>query len=841
MTTATTTTKRKHPQAVCEECPLYSKPCAPSQIPANPVAAVVSRSPGWHEAMAGKPFSGPSGQVLDHLLRMNGVSRDNVIVTNVVLCAPPEGKVPPEAIKACAPRLDAEISGVPTVIACGSEAVNLLVGRGSIDRYRGYVIERLQDGRNRSYIATNNPALVLRDDAAFPNLKSDFRRAFHPPPPATFPEIEVIEDGADARDLIADLRKQRGLISADIESRGGITHKATLICLQLSTDGKTSFVLGERAGLYDDEDFIVNHLRPLLESDHHSYVWHGGKFDTKILRYTYKINARVDEDTMLLSYALDERSGTDERVGVHGLDYLLMEHLGWPYYSSPTVERVKKTGQFMWPDLEKKIRAGFTDEQAADDAVAARIDKHYQEFYTYAGMDAGGTRQLFDVQVPRAEKDEVLKPYRYLLIRGTELAIDIELNGMIYDSDAAADVYEFEVEPELRELGDKIRKDIDQPLLNPRSPAQMAAIFYDTFKVSHAMQGRPDKKRSVDDAARKEILQGRFELTPRYETSTGKAIERGDYSARKTMFRNFVEKYDRFQKLQKQASNYLLGMIERAEQDEDSRVYTQLNFHGTNSGRLSSSKPNLQNITRTKEGLPDIRRLFVASPSRAIVSADYSQAELRCIAHFSGDKELLRIYNNDLSLHKETATRFYGSEYTYEQYSTCKNVNFGAFYRQSAETFMEKHGIPVEQARPYIAWLWETFKDVHKWEVEVEREIRTKGHLVSPFGRKRRFHLLTRENLQACYREGINFYPQSTASDLTLCGAITLAEQVDTTRARFCILVHDSIVADVVESYVDEYKLICKQVMESTAEVELGWTMPFKVEIGVGPNWGEAK
>lgn len=811
-------TVNKAPYAKCGECPLASKPCAPTQFAkGKPKAAIVSRSPGYHEAIAGKPFSGPSGKVLDHLLKMNGVSREDVLVTNTVLCAPPEGKVPLEAIAACSGRLSKELDGIPLVVACGSEAVSALIGRGSIERYRGQRISK--NGGERTYVATNNPALVLRDDSTFPNLKRDFARAFNPLPPPVLPKVEVIEDVRDARDYLQSIRNG-SLIGCDIESRGGLTHKASLICIQFTTDGSNAVVLGERGGIFDDRDFLRNHLKPLLESHDSRFIWHGGKFDVKILRHTYGIHARVDHDTMLLSYALDERSGTDERVGIHGLDYLLMDTFGWPHYSNARIEKAKKSG----------------------------IVEDYDEFYNYAGYDVGGAYQLFEHQLPLAEQDNVLRPYNHLLLRGTELAIKIELHGMVYDVAQAADVYEFEVEPELRELTEQMRKSIDRPLLNPRSPVQVAKIYYDDFKVQHAMTKRPDKARSVDDSARKEILEDRFELAERYvqkfipEPPTKVVlIERDDYVLRKAVLKEFTEKYDRFQELSKQASTYLLGMIKRAEVDEASRIYTQLNFHSTNSGRLSSSKPNLQNITRTKEGLPDIRRLFKASDGRQIVQADFSQAELRCIAQFSGDEELTRIYREGLSLHKETATRFYGANYTGEEYSVSKNVNFGVFYRQSAETFQEKHGIPKDKAAEYIKWVWQTFKGVDKWERDVEKEIQTNGVLISPFERKRRFHLLTRENLQASFREGINFYPQSAASDITLCAAISIGDEIDWLRAAICILVHDSVVSDVDEDYIDEYKVICQQIMESTAKTELGWTLPFAVEIGVGPDWGSAK
>ncbi len=790
--------------------------CAKTVFPKNgrkPKAAIVSRSPGEHEARTGIPFSGPSGKVLNHLLAQNGVSREDVILTNVVLCTPGKEKVPDEAIKACAPRLDRELNDTNLVLACGSEAVGSLIGRGAIDRYRGYPIKR----GTHTYIATNNPALVLHDDSTFPNLKRDFRRAFHPPPKPIFPEIEVIEEIDDARRYLQNGIKRHGTVAGDIESRGGLTHKASLISLQFSFDGTHAVVLGEREGLFQDADFLECHLRPFLESPNHRFVWHGGKFDTKILRHTYGINARVDHDTMLLSYALDERSGTDERIGVHGLDYLLMDTFGWPHYSSPAVERAKKTG----------------------------VVEDYDEFYRYAGMDVGGTYQLFKDQWPRAKSDNVLRPYEHLLIRGNAFLTGVELNGMIYDKERAADLYEFEVLPELNELVREMRLNTGNDILNPGSPPQLAHLYYDTWGIKHALQARPNQSRSVDDSARQEIIEGRFRFRGQtVQERTGaliKTVEAPDSAERRSFYIAFTERHDRFQKLQKQAGTYLVGLIKRAELDEDSRIYTRLNLHGTNSGRLSSSKPNLQNITRTKEGLPDIRQLFKASPGRLMVQADFSQAELRCIAQFSGDAELTRIYRDDLSLHRETATRFYGPDYTSEQYQTCKNVNFGVFYLQGADTFQEKHGIPKDKAQEYIDWIWKTFTGVKEWEDEVEKEVRTKRVLVSPFGRKRRYHLLTRENVNAAIREGINFYPQSTASDLTLCSGITLGNEIDKNRASIGILVHDSIVADVEESYVDEYSTICTQVMESIAKDELGWELPFRTEIGVGRTWADAK
>lgn len=763
---------------------------------------MVARSPGYMEARMGRPFSGKSGDVLKHLIKENGIDIAKILLTNVVLCAPDEGQVPGEAIKACAPRLQGELdsSGTDLIIAAGSEAVNLLVGRGAIDRHRGYRIAR--DGR--TFIATNNPALVLRDDSTFPNLRKDFKRAFHPLPEPTLPVVEVIEDVKSAERYIETCMASPGIVVGDLESRGGLSHKATIVSLQFATRGIDATVLGERSGLFSDEAFVRGYLRPFLESPNHRFVWHNGKFDTKILRWSYGIAARVDHDTMLMSYACDERSGQTEKWhgGYHKLEYLLSEEFGWPDYEPESVKEFKKTG----------------------------VVTDYDELHEYAGRDVAGTYQLFELLSERIRSEKVERPYEHLLLEGSEACTRIELTGFHYDVDNAMELMEDEVNPELRKLTSSLRRIIDNPLYNPRSALQNSKIFYDDWRINHVMRQRPDKNRSVDVSALNEVIAGRW---------TNRAgIEEGTQEHWNIVY--FATELRRFRRLSKQADTYIVGLIERALDDPERRVYTDLLLHGTTSGRLSSRNPNLQNITRTKPDLPDIRGLFLPSPKRIIVQADYSQAELRCIAHFSQDAELLRVYKEDLDLHNVAAENFYGESFTKENRSRAKNMNFGIAYGQSAATFEEKHEIPEREAQKFIDWWWSFFTGVRAWKEEIVKEMKT-GAVVSPFGRKRRFYLLTKENYNACVREAVNFKPQSTAGDFTLRSVIILQREIDPTKADIVITVHDNIVSDVEESYVDEYKTICEQVMVSRPKDELGWEIPFKVDIGVGPNWGEAK
>jgi DNA polymerase-1 len=749
-------------------------------------------------------MSGPTGDVLKYLLSQNGIERKDIRVTNTVLCSlPPDTTiVPPKAIKACSGRLHHDVSSAKTVIAAGAEPVKALTGM-TIANARGYVHE--QNGYK--LVATNNPALVMRDDSIFPNLKRDFKRAFHPMPPPTFPKVEVVESVHEAEEVISDLSRRSGaVISADIESRGGLTHTATLISMQFAADSTRAYVLGEREGLWDNTDFIQGVLQPFLEQSDLRFCWHNGIFDTKVLRYSYGIGARIDEDTLLQSYVLDERPGH------HALDYLLMEHFGWPNYEDAEIKKIKKTG----------------------------VVTNYDKFYNYAGYDVGGTYQLYEFQRPQLIDGGLLeKPYYWPIIQAQEFLRDVELKGFKYNVEAAADLRELELQPELRNLIADLRLILNKPLFNPNSTVHMAALYYDEWKVKHALQDRPDKRRSVDDAARQEIIEGRFTFFGEAMPSANKAV----LSDKRNQIIETTKQVDRYKKLARQDSQYIVSLVEQALKDPEHRIHTNLNLARTLTGRLSSTEPNLQNITRTKPDMPDIRRLFEAPQGRVIVNADYSQAELRVIAEFSRNygTELASIYDKGLDLHSIAAERFYGADFTSEQRSKAKNMDFGVAFRQSAHTFQEKHGIPQGEGQRFIDWWWENFKGVAEWERRIERQVHDIGHLESPFVRRRRFHLLTKENVEASYREAINFLPQSTASDLTLTSAIYLSREMDNTRAAILLLVHDSVVSECDEDYVDDFTLLCRRIMESRAKEELGWDLPFTVDIGVGHTWAEAK
>src|SRR4051812_15886839 len=204
--------KRKHPLAECEKCPLYPQKSAPSILPSDAVCGVLSRSPGKHDTSVGKPFAGPSGRILDGLLMMNGIKREKVAVTNVVLCQ--ADKIPDAAVRACRPRLKAEISGISNLILCGAEAASEVIGDGGVYKLRG-IKHSLSDGRTAT--VTFNPAAALHNESVFPDLSLDFARAFRNPAPFSPPKVIWADDIETCRDFAKRIMEYP-FLSCDIEA-----------------------------------------------------------------------------------------------------------------------------------------------------------------------------------------------------------------------------------------------------------------------------------------------------------------------------------------------------------------------------------------------------------------------------------------------------------------------------------------------------------------------------------------------------------------------------------------------------------------------------------------------
>lgn len=767
-------TTNKHPLANCTECPLVNERVCYTSGPADAKVAFVSRSPGKHDVRANRPFAGPSGKVLDHLLKLHGVKRDEILTTNVVLCYSDDP--PLSAIKACKPRLDNEIKDCELIIAGGAEATNALTRYRAVHRARGFSITR---GTQR-VVVTNNPAAVIRDSDKYPDMVADFRRAFDPLPPPVYPEVRVIDEPDRARDILSRWMDSKfNVLASDLEWRD-----KSIACAGFSKDGKRAVVFTGHA-IESNKKLI----KRFYERDDIRFLWHNGTSDTKILRAN-GIDARIDEDTFLMSYALDERPG------YHSLEFLLSSEFGWPDYEPQTVKDFKRTG----------------------------VLKRPYELYKYNGWDTAGTLQLYNLLRPKLEVDGVLDLYKERLLPAVRALRVMEEHGFNFDVVEACNINEREVYPRIWELESELQRLSGRPLLNPRSPKQMQAIYYAQWGLRHGLRdsGKKKLKTSTGREVREEIARGAFECKPAH---------------RSTIVR-FSAAHQRYAKVEKLRSSFIEGLSKRV--TENGKLYCNFNVGGTATGRLSSSDPNFQNIVREGvEEIPSIRNMFIPSPGNVIISADYSQAELRTCAKLSGDDNLLAIYrDSSRSLHKERAAAFYGENYTKEEYVKSKNINFGVTYGQSAAAFAQMYHMPEREAQAYIDSWWRQFPKLREWTREVWKRARTDGYVQSPFGHKRRLHLITDENAGNLERECINFLPQNIAAWLTICSIIDLVMA----DVPVVVSVHDSIGIDAPADEAIDIARTVRQVMERQAQEQLGWDdIPFLVDISVGDTWGTVK
>lgn len=790
------TRKRKHPLAQCENCPLYDRPIAPSEIPegGSPIA-FVSRSPGKYDIAAKRPFAGPSGKVLDHLLGRYKVRREQIITTNVVLCQTDDP--PTAAIHACSPRLEQEIGDCKLVIAGGREAATSLTKYNAVHTARPFIHRRTSyQGISQRVIVTNNPALVIRESDAYPDMVEDFRRAFDPPPEPIFPTVEIINEPDAATDIIERwITSAPELLASDLEWRSTTNEP---VCAGFSARSERAVVFGLRAV---SDDGVRSCLKRFYSSGRR-FLWHNGKSDTKILALAGLIgdSATIDalaEDTYFMSMALDERPG------YHTLEYLLSTRFGWPDYEPASVKQFKKTGEF----------SGKTD---AERRYAER------ELYKYNGWDTAGTFQLYDKLNPLLDSDNVRLCYDNLMYAATRFR-QVELNGFHYDVEESCNINEREALPKLIELTEQEREITSHPLLNPNSSSQLKGIIYNEWGVTHSLRDSGKRKLSVSTGkeVREEIEAGRFECK----------------SGKREQVIRWAATHRRYKKIQDISSRYLQGLAIRTL--KDGKLYCTFNPYGTVSGRTSSNDPNFQNIIREGyEDIPGIRTLFLPSEGNVILSADYSQAELRTCAKLSGDESLLGIYRDSTrSLHKERAAAFYGENYTYEEYVKAKNINFGVTYGQGADAFAQMYHMPKEEAQQYINGWWNEFNELKEWTNDTKQRARKIGFVQSPFGHKRRFHLITDENLGDVEREAVSFLPQNIAAWLTI---MSLCDLVDA-GVRVVATVHDSLVADVPVAEVDRVAKLVKEVMEYQTVKQLGWQqddIPFLVDISTGSNWG---
>ena len=576
------------------------------------------------------------------------------------------------------------------------------------------------------------------------------------------------------------------LVCVDTETTSLDPMLAKLVGISLSvTPGEAAYIpLAHRyPGAPDQLDFdaALAKLRPWLEDESKPKLAQHAKYDTHVFANHGVRLAGVAHDTLLESYVLESHRP-------HDMDSLAERHLG---VKTIAYEEVcgKGAGQI-----------GF-DQVDLDRATE------------YAAEDADITLQLHGALYPRiAAEDRLRFVYERLELPTTRVLFAMERTGVLIDA-KLLEAHSAELGKKLNALEQDAHRAAGQPF-NLNSPKQIQEILFGQQGIK-PIKKTPSGTPSVDE----DVLQ-QLAL---------------DHPLPK-----LILEYRGLAKLKSTYTDKLPRMVNSA----TGRVHTNFGQAVAVTGRLSSNDPNLQNIPiRTPEGRR-IREAFVAPPGRRIVSADYSQVELRIMAHISGDPGLLRAFEAGEDIHRATAAEVFGAaldQVTPEQRRYAKVINFGLIYGMSAFGLAGQLGIERSAAQTFIDRYFDRFTGVAQYMQRVREEAREKGYVETVFGRRVWLPEIrggSGPRRQAAERQAINAPMQGTAADLVKLAMIAVQGWIDAEKlaSRLILQVHDELVLEVPDAEVDRVRAELPRLMGGVAELRA----PLLVDVGVGRNWDEA-
>ncbi|ELA8115557.1 DNA polymerase I [Vibrio parahaemolyticus] len=532
-----------------------------------------------------------------------------------------------------------------------------------------------------------------------------------------------------------------------------------------------------------DRDWVLEQLKPILEDDAQAKVGQNLKYDASVLaRYGIEMKG-IKYDTMLASYVYNSVGGK------HDMDSLALRFL---QHSCISFEQIAGKGknQLTFNQIEL--------EQASP----------------YAAEDADVTLRLHNRLFANIEQDEKLKSvYEEIEMPLVPVLSRIERTGVLID-DMKLSAQSVEIAARLEELEHKAYEIAEQEF-NMNSPKQLQAILFEKM-------GLPVVKKtpSGTPSTNEEVLQ---ELAL-------------DYPLPK-----LILEYRGLAKLKSTYTDKLPKMINPS----TGRVHTSYHQAVTATGRLSSTDPNLQNIPIRNEEGRRIRQAFVAPAGYKILAVDYSQIELRIMAHLSGDQALLDAFRDGKDIHAATAAEIMGvsiDQVSSEQRRRAKAVNFGLIYGMSAFGLAKQLGIPRGEAQAYMDKYFERYPGVMQYMEDTRSAAADKGYVETIFGRRLHLPEIKSRNgmrRKAAERAAINAPMQGTAADIIKKAMLLVDQWIQEEgngRVKLLMQVHDELVFEVEESSLSEIESKVQKLMESAAELKV----PLVAEAGHGDNWDQA-
>jgi len=614
-------------------------------------------------------------------------------------------------------------------------------------------------------------------------------------PPMDAEKYETIRDSSSLQEWI-DSVYARGYVAIDTETTGLNDMRADLvgICLCVEAGRAAYLPLRHRVGEVDDlfatdalaegqmdQTEALGMLKPMLEDTAIIKIGQNMKYDAKILA---RVGIKINpiDDTMLMSYA--QNGGLHN----HGMDFLSERYLGHIPIPIKTLLGTGKT-------------AITFDSVPIDEATR------------YAAEDADITLRLWQYLKPKLHLKKVTTVYETLERPLVPVLVEMEMHGIKVDRDVLSRMSNgfaqkmASLEFEIHELAGRS--------FNLGSPKQLGEILFDEMGMPGGKKGKTGAYATGVDV---------LEDLATEHTLPGRVLD--------------------WRQLSKLKSTYTDALQDHIH-PETGRVHTSYSIAGAITGRLASTDPNLQNIPIRSEDGRKIREAFVADTGKSLVALDYSQIELRILAHIADIASLKQAFADGIDIHSLTASQMFDvplGEMTPEIRRKAKAINFGVIYGISGFGLARNLRIPRAEAQAFIDTYFQRFPGIRTYMDDTVMFAKENGYVKTLFGRKIHTPEIGAKGPHAGFakRAAINAPIQGTAADVIRRAMVRMPEAISGIPAKMLLQVHDELLFEVENAAVDQLKMVAKEVMEKASLPTIKLDVPLIVDAGVGKNWAEA-